>query len=196
VKFLPVVPSRSRLDDPASTLEIKYQDITELKPYAKNARTHSKRQIRQIAESIKAFGFANPVLIKAGNTIIAGHGRVKAARLLNLTQVPTIQLAHLSEDQVRAYILADNKLAENAGWDESILRIELQHLVSLDSFDVTLTGFEVPEIDLLLKDESPETESLSRSMRVRQSPSPETSGSWVLTESFAARHSIKDPSSS
>jgi hypothetical protein len=144
----------------ASTLEIAYRKIDDLRPYARNARTHSKRQIRQIADSIKAFGFTNPVLIKTDNTIIAGHGRVDAARLLGMDEVPTIQLSNLTENEVRAYILADNKLAENAGWDESILKIELQHLITLEhSFDVTLTGFEVSEIDLFLNnDEACEAE--------------------------------------
>jgi hypothetical protein len=104
-----------------------YLKIEQLKPYSKNARTHSLRQIRQIAESIRAFGFTNPVLIDSKNSIIAGHSRVEAAKLLGMDQVPTICLENLTEDQIRAYILADNKLAENAAWDKSILAIELQH---------------------------------------------------------------------
>jgi ParB-like chromosome segregation protein Spo0J len=113
---------------------------------------HSKQQLRQIAESIRTFGFSNPILIDAENTIIAGHGRVEAAKQLGMKEVPTICLDDLSEDQIRAYILADNRLAENAGWDESILAIELQHLLSIDcEFDVTVTGFEIPEIDLILE---------------------------------------------
>jgi hypothetical protein len=140
------------MNQAASTLEITYRKINDLKPYTRNARTHSKRQIRQIADSIKAFGFTNPVLLKTDSTIIAGHGRVEGARLLGMNEVPTIQLSNLSEDEVRAYILADNKLAENAGWDESILAIELQYLLSVDlGFEVTITGFEVPEIDLILQ---------------------------------------------
>jgi hypothetical protein len=136
----------------ASALEITYRQINDLKPYTRNARTHSKRQIRQIADSINAFGFTNPVLLKTDSTIIAGHGRVEAARLLGMNDVPTIQLSNLSEDEVRAYILADNKLADNAGWDESILKIELQHLLTVDlGFEVSVTGFEIPEIDLILQ---------------------------------------------
>jgi len=105
-----------------------------------------------IAESIKAFGFTNPILTDENNTIVAGHGRLSAAQLLGIDRVPTIRLEKLSEDQIRAYILADNKLAEKAGWDESILAIELQHLMTVDlGFDVTITGFEVPEIDLILQ---------------------------------------------
>lgn len=117
----------------------------------RNARTHCKRQIRQIAASIRAFGFTNPVLLDRDNMVIAGHGRVAAAKLLGMSEVPAIRLEGLSADQVRAYVIADNCLAAKAGWDNSILAIELQHLLTIDcDFDVTITGFEVPEIDLLL----------------------------------------------
>jgi DNA modification methylase len=125
--------------------------VNELRPYAKNARTHSKAQIRKIAESIRTFGFTNPVLIDADETIIAGHGRVEAAKLLKLSQVPTIKLEALTPSQVRAYALADNRLALDAGWDEQILRIELQNLVFDSEIDVSVTGFEMGEIDLLLE---------------------------------------------
>ena len=132
-------------------LSIIYRAVGDLKPNPHNARTHSKHQIRQIAASIKAFGFTNPVLIDGNNTIIAGDGRVAAAKLLRLSLVPTIRLENLSPDQIRAYILADNRLAEKAGWDKSILAIELQHLLTIDDdFDVTITGFEIPEIDLII----------------------------------------------
>ena len=107
-------------------LAVVYQEIQRLLPYPRNARTHSKRQIRQIADSIGVFGFTNPVLVDRSATIVAGHGRVEAAKLLGMKKVPTICLENLSEDQIRAYILADNKLAEKAGWDNSILAIELQ----------------------------------------------------------------------
>jgi DNA modification methylase len=130
---------------------ITYRKIAELTSNPRNSRTHSKRQIRQIADSIKAFGFTNPILLDRSNTIVAGHGRVRAAELLRLSEVPTIRLENLSADQVRAYVIADNRLAEKAGWDKSILAIELQNLLTIDSdFDVTITGFEIPEIDLLL----------------------------------------------
>ncbi len=137
----------------SSTLAVTYQsaDIPTTNP--SNARTHSKHQIRQIADSIETFGFTNPVLVDSKNTVIAGHGRLAAAKLLGLAVVPTIRLENLSTDQIRAYILADNRLAENAGWDKSILAIELQHLLTLENdFDVTITGFEVPEIDLILQE--------------------------------------------
>jgi len=127
------------------------QPIGNLKANARNARTHSKHQVRQIASSMKTFGFTNPVLVDKDNTIVAGHGRVAAAKLLGISKVPTIRLENLTPDQVRAYVLADNRLAEKAGWDKSILAIELQHLISIeDDFEVTITGFEIPEIDLIL----------------------------------------------
>jgi DNA modification methylase len=122
-----------------------------LTPYKGNARTHSKKQIEQIAASVSKFGFNNPVLISDDGQIIAGHGRVEAAKLLGLAAVPTLRLSHLSPAEQRAYILADNKLAEKAGWDRELLAIELQGLVDLD-FDVELTGFEIPEIDIILED--------------------------------------------
>jgi DNA modification methylase len=125
--------------------------VHELRPYPNNARTHSKKQIRQIANSIKNFGFCNPVLIDDENQIIAGHGRVEAAKLLGIDAVPTCRLSHLSEAEKRAYILADNRLAEKAGWDKELLAIELQGLIELD-IQIELTGFEMPEIDLILED--------------------------------------------
>jgi DNA modification methylase len=129
--------------------EIEHLAPASLKPYAGNARTHSAKQIRQIANSIEQFGFTNPVLISDDDQIIAGHGRVAAARLLGLETVPAARLSHLSEAQRRAYVLADNKLALNAGWDEEMLAIELQGLIDLD-FDMDLTGFSAAEIDLRL----------------------------------------------
>jgi DNA modification methylase len=121
----------------------------ELRPYPRNARTHSKKQLRQIADSISRFGFTNPVLVSEDGEIIAGHGRVAAAKLLGMAQVPTLALSHLSATERRAYVLADNKLALNAGWDSEILAIELQGLIDLE-FDVELTGFGLAEIDLVL----------------------------------------------
>jgi DNA modification methylase len=146
-----------------SVMAIAYKPPKDLKPNPRNSRTHSKRQVRQIADSIKAFGFNNPVLLDEANTIIAGHGRVSAAKLLGLTEVPTIRLGDLSPDQVRAYLIADNRLAEKAGWDKSILAIEIQHLLSIETeFDITATGFEIPEIDLLLSpgEDAPDADDL------------------------------------
>jgi len=125
--------------------------ITSLQPYPRNARTHSKKQIKQIASSIERFGFTNPVLISDDGEIIAGHGRVEAAKLLKWKAVPTLALSHLSATERRAYVLADNKLALNAGWDKEILAIELQALVDLQ-FDVELTGFSLAEIDFAIEE--------------------------------------------
>ncbi len=125
--------------------------VDSLKPYSRNARTHSKQQIRQIAKSIERFGFTNPVLVTDDGDIIAGHGRVEAAKLLGMREVPTLALSHLSEAERRAYILADNKLALNAGWDRELLAIELQGLVDL-SFELDLTGFSIAEIDTIIEE--------------------------------------------
>src|SRR2546421_12718814 len=130
-------------------MNIEYTLARELRPYPNNARTHSKKQVRQIASSIKRFGFCNPVLIDDMNQIVAGHGRVEAAKLLGLHAVPTVRLSHLNANDKRAYILADNKLAEKAGWDKEILAIELQGLIDLD-VEIELTGFETPEVDIIL----------------------------------------------
>jgi DNA modification methylase len=142
------VDATSKIKTP---LSIIYQDIAALNPRKSNPRTHSKKQIEQIARAIKQFGFTNPVLIDDDNGIIAGHGRVAAAKLVGLNQVPTVRLSAMSEAEIRAYVIADNKLAENAGWDRNLLGLEFQYLSSLDiDFDVSLTGFELPEIDLLI----------------------------------------------
>ncbi len=114
-------------------------------PYARNTRTHSEAQVAQIAGSIREFGFTNPVLIDGENGIIAGHGRVLAAQKLALGKVPCIRLAHLTDTQRRAYIIADNKLALNAGWDEELLGLELADLRE-DGFDLELTGFDGAEL--------------------------------------------------
>ena len=131
--------------------QIEHCNVQALKPYSGNARTHSKKQVRQIADSIERFGFTNPVLVADDGTIIAGHGRVLAARLLGMAVVPTLKLSHLSDAERRAYVIADNKLALNAGWDTEILAIELQGLIDLD-FDVSMTGFSIAEVDFVLDD--------------------------------------------
>jgi len=129
--------------------------LASLKPNPGNARTHSPKQVGQIAASIRAFGFNNPVLVDSEDTIIAGHGRVEAARLLGMECVPTLRLEHLTDAQKRAYIIADNRLAELAGWDDEILAIELQHLLEVDiDFEITDIGFETAEIDLMLSDQA------------------------------------------
>jgi hypothetical protein len=121
-------------------MKIEQLPTADLIPYARNTRTHSPEQVAQIAGSIREFGFTNPVLIDAENGIIAGHGRVMAASKLGLAKVPCIRLAHLTDTQKRAYIIADNKLALNAGWDEELLGLELADLREAD-FDLSLLGF-------------------------------------------------------
>jgi len=132
---------------------LTYLEPSKLAPYSGNARTHSKKQISAIACSIQEFGFTNPILIDDNNTVLAGHGRLEAAKSLGLKTVPTVSITHLTEAQKRAYILADNKLAERAGWNEEILKTELSFLAEIDtSFDITLSGFEMAEIDIVLGD--------------------------------------------
>jgi DNA modification methylase len=130
---------------------IELMPLDRLVPYKGNARTHSRKQIRQIAESIERFGFTNPVLIDDEGMIIAGHGRVAAAKLLKIAAVPALRLSHLTDAEKRAYILADNRLVEKGGWDREILAIELQGLLDL-GFEVELSGFDVGEIDLILEE--------------------------------------------
>jgi ParB-like chromosome segregation protein Spo0J len=126
-------------------LEIEYKKVNDLIPYANNSRTHSEAQVAQIASSIKEFGWTNPILLDGENGIIAGHGRLQAARLLGETSVPTIQLHGLSEMQKKAYIIADNKLAMNAGWDNELLGIEITDLREA-GFDIDLLGFSEDEL--------------------------------------------------
>lgn len=136
-----------------SELAVVYQAIGTITAYSQNARTHSKHQIRQIAASIKEFGFVNPILVDRENTVIAGHARIEAAKVSGMSHVPTIRVEGLTADQIRALVVAENRLAELAGWNNSILAIELQHLMTVDgAFDVTITGFEIPEIDLILEE--------------------------------------------
>jgi DNA modification methylase len=130
-------------------LQIAWRPLGELIPYARNPRTHSDAQVAQIAASIREFGWTNPVLVDGANGIIAGHGRVLAARKLGLERVPVIELAHMSAAQKRAYVLADNQLALNAGWDEALLRLELADLLEL-GFDLGLIGFGEGELERLL----------------------------------------------
>jgi DNA modification methylase len=138
-------------------MQIEIAPVGKLQPYGQNARTHSRAQIKQIAASIKKFGFCNPVLVDDDNRITAGHGRVEAAKTLGLAAVPTVRLSHLSAAEKRAYVLADNRLAEKAGWDREILAIELQAL-SDEDFEVDVTGFSVGEVDIIL-DEAAQAKS-------------------------------------
>ena len=122
-------------------LEITYRNIDDLIPYINNTRTHSEEQVNQIASSIKEFGFTNPVLIDEQGGLIAGHGRVMGAKKLGLKEVPTICLSDLTEAQKKAYIIADNKIALNAGWDEELLKLEIEALQDMD-FDYSDLGFD------------------------------------------------------
>jgi ParB-like chromosome segregation protein Spo0J len=122
------------------TLSIDYQAVSALKPRATNPRTHSKKQIVPIANAIRRFGFTNPVLVDDANGIVAGHGRVEAAKIVGLDQVPTVRLSAMSEAEIRAYVIADNRLAENAGWDRALLGIELQYLTVDRSAEVPPAG--------------------------------------------------------
>ena len=143
---------------PSFPPQMEERSVDELRAYPRNARTHSAKQVKQIAASIERFGFTNPVLISEDNEIIAGHGRVAAAKLLGLKTVPTVSLSHLSQEERRAYVLADNKLALNAGWDREILAIELQALVDVN-FDIEVTGFSLAEVDFAI-DELGESDPL------------------------------------
>ena len=136
------------------THKIIYEKIKDLIPNKNNARTHSDEQIEQIAESIKEFGFINPVLTDGNKGVIAGHGRILGAERLGMTEVPTLPFNHLTKDQKRAYIIADNKLAENAGWDKELLKLELADLQVAD-FDLSLIGFGQDEINELLSSVEP-----------------------------------------
>lgn len=125
--------------------------VADLRPHDRNPRTHSRKQVAQIAESIKRFGFVNPVLVDREGQVIAGHGRIEAAKLLGMTKVPVLRLEHMTEAEKRAYVIADNRLAELAGWDNDLLALELSAIAELDSeFELALTGFDVAEIEALL----------------------------------------------
>ena len=131
--------------------KIEILPAADLVPYARNSRTHDDAQVAQIAASIKEFGFTNPILIDEDGGIIAGHGRLSAARKLGIDEVPCLRLGHLTDAQKRAYVIADNRLALNAGWDEEMLKVEFAELGDL-GFDLELTGFDAKEIDVFLAD--------------------------------------------
>jgi ParB-like chromosome segregation protein Spo0J len=131
-------------------LRVEYRPLDALIPFARNARTHSDEQVRQIVASIREFGFTNPILLDGKNGIIAGHGRLLAAKELGLERLPCIDLSHLTEEQKRAYIVADNKLALNAGWNEELLRLELTDLKEMGT-NLELVGFDAMELaDIML----------------------------------------------
>lgn len=145
-------------------LKIEYVATDDLIPYVNNSRTHSESQIKQIAASIREFGFTNPILIDEGGSVIAGHGRLVAAELLDLDEVPTITLEGLTEAQRKAYVIADNKLALNSGWDDELLKIEIETLKNLD-FDLDILGWSVlpdfaREVDYSILDDDSHDEEL------------------------------------
>ena len=148
--------------------QIEMVSIGQLLPYARNARTHDDAQVAQIAASIKEFGFNNPILIADDQSIVAGHGRLAAARKLGLTEVPVVRLSHLSDTQRKAYILADNRLALNAGWDNDLLKLELQEL-EIEGVDLEMLGFSKEELDGLLNSLEP-TEGLTDEDAVPETP--------------------------
>jgi ParB-like chromosome segregation protein Spo0J len=131
----------------------KTASVDSLIPYARNSRTHSDAQITKIAASIKEFGFLNPVIVDGDNGIVAGHGRVMAAKKLGMDEVPTIEASHLTDAQKRAYVIADNRLALDAGWDDEMLKVEFAELEEL-GFDLDLTGFDIQEIKGLMGDDA------------------------------------------
>ncbi|MBO6727089.1 MAG: ParB N-terminal domain-containing protein [Rhizobiaceae bacterium] len=150
-------PRSSAIEAAGKALKIEYLGLCDLKPYRRNSRKHSRKQIRQVAQSMREFGFTNPILIDEDCTIIAGHGRLEAAKLNGMTSVPCVRIGTMTEAQKRAYVIADNKLALNAGWDDEILAEELKALLDVEiSFDVELTGFSIAEVDSLVEGLVPE----------------------------------------
>jgi ParB-like chromosome segregation protein Spo0J len=146
---------------PPGALAIEYRPLNALIPYARNSRTHSDAQVAQIAASIREFGWTNPVLVDEQQTIVAGHGRVLAAQKLGLESVPTITLAGLTDAKRRAYVIADNKLALNAGWDEEMLKVELQELTDA-GLDVAMVGFSPEELNVLFNGWQSDIESVEK----------------------------------
>ncbi|WDU57825.1 site-specific DNA-methyltransferase [Pseudemcibacter aquimaris] len=163
------------------SLQVEQIATEQLIPYARNARTHGPEQVAQIAASIAEFGFVNPVLIGGDDILIAGHGRLLAAQKLGLDQVPAIRLDYLTESQRRALVIADNRIAENAGWDEEMLRLELAEL-SEDDFDLDLLGFDGSEIDdLLVALDEDGAEDLDGDIpEAEENPVSKTGDLWIL----------------
>jgi len=160
--------------------KIELIEIEKLIPYARNSRTHSDEQVAQIAGSIREFGFTNPVLVDKDGTIVAGHGRVMAARKLGMASVPCLRLGHLTESQVRAYVIADNKLALNAGWDEQMLKSEIAAIKD-DGFDIDLLGFSDDELSELLQPEIVEGQTDPDQVpEAPEEPATKPGDLWVL----------------
>ncbi len=168
---------------------IELWPVDRLRPYERNPRTHSEDQVARLAASMVEFGFTNPILVDEASGILAGHGRLMAARQLGLKEVPVVRLEHLSEAQKRAYIVADNSLALGAGWDEVLLGEELGWLRD-ERFDLDLLGFDATELERLLslgrRPKRPSPRRRCRSRPRTRSPGPAISGSWALTACSAA----------
>jgi DNA modification methylase len=160
-------------------MQIQQMPIEALIPYARNSRTHDDAQVAQIAASIREFGFTNPVLVDAEGGIIAGHGRVMAARKLGLAEVPCIELSHLTDVQKRAYVIADNKIAINSGWNEDMLKLELDALVE-EGFDIELTGFSLDELQDMEVEEIPPNEKDDAVPELPVDPVTKPGDVWVL----------------
>ena len=178
-------------------LKVELRPLGVLKPAARNARTHSDKQIEQVAASIRHFGFTNPIIIEADGTIVAGHARFEASKALGIVDVPTIQITHLSADELRAYRLADNKIADNAEWDPEILRLEFEALVEIETrYDVEITGFTTTQIDLLL-DMSPAEAKLEEqpALNRKEVPGVERGDVWVLGSHRLLCGDSRDPAS-
>lgn len=168
---------------------IRHLPLAALKPYARNARRHNDKQVEIIARSIREYGFVNPVLIDKNNAIVAGHGRYEAARWLGLKIVPTIRLEHLTEAQIRAYRIADNRIGELSEWDAQLLRLEIVDLSELEfkgelDFDLSLTGFDTPELDIILEGETAGKEETERvELPGEETPAVTRPGDlWILGE--------------
>jgi ParB-like chromosome segregation protein Spo0J len=162
--------------------KIEQWPTTKLLPYARNARTHSEEQVAQIAASIAEFGFTNPILAGSDGIIVAGHGRLAAAQKLGLEIVPVVVLDHLSPTQRRALVIADNRIAENAGWDDAMLRIELEAL-QLDGFDLDITGFDADALAELIAGDEPDNEGQTDEdavPEVGETPISRPGDVWVL----------------
>jgi ParB-like chromosome segregation protein Spo0J len=171
-------------------LSIEYQPLGSLKLRTANPRTHSDKQIDQIAKSIQRFGFTNPIVADDEDNIVAGEGRYKAAKRLGFCEVPLVRLSAMSEAEIRAYVIADNKLAENAGWDRNLLALELQYLsdLGLDDLDVTITGFELPEIDVLIGELSAANNSVNEAIEPAPGPAVTRLGDiWQIADRASYR---------
>ncbi|MEN9782131.1 MAG: hypothetical protein RL208_281 [Pseudomonadota bacterium] len=174
-------------------LLITYVSVSDIKPYKNNPKIHKDKQVKQISSSIKEFSFTNPILLDENNEILAGHGRYLASKELKLEAVPCIVLDHLSNQQKKAYRIADNKLVENGKWDENLLVLELADLSNLDlSFDLSITGFETTEIDLLIDRQSKQNQKEDKIPEITHNPVSKLGDVWLLDKHrIICRDSLK-----